>query len=179
MAPQSPRDILPGTVRQNGYVVRDFDQAIEGWLALGVGPWLVLPATKQEGVFYRGQPTEPVVTIAFANSGELQIELIHQADDSPSIYREFLDAGHQGFHHLAWWAGDFAATMAATSVAGWTAVHGGDAGGAARFCYFDLGGPTKTVVEVMELNDATRGLMDAVRNAAAEWDGTDPVRLIR
>ena len=67
---------------------------------------MVLPHLKQSGSVYRGRPTEPVASIAFANSGELQIELIEQEDDSPSIYREFLDAGHDGFHHLAWWVED-------------------------------------------------------------------------
>ena len=31
--------ILPGPVRQFGYVVTDLDQAIAGWVTLGVGPW--------------------------------------------------------------------------------------------------------------------------------------------
>ena len=87
-----PRTILPGPIRQNGYVVRDLDRAIDAWLDVGVGPWLVLPHLTQTGSVYRGQPTEPVVSIAFANSGELQVELIEQEGASPSIYREFLEA---------------------------------------------------------------------------------------
>ena len=62
-----------------------------------------LPRLTETGSVYRGEPTEPVVSIAFANSGDLQVELIEQEDDAPSIYREFLDAGREGFHHLAWW----------------------------------------------------------------------------
>jgi hypothetical protein len=168
--------LLPGRVRQNGYVVNDLYRAIDSWLTLGIGPWFVLPATKQEGVVFRGKPSEPVLTIAFANSGDLQIELIQQADDAPSIYREFLDSGREGFHHLAWWAEDFGATMKLATEAGWTAIQNGDAGGVAHFCYFDLGGPMSTVIEVMELNDATRGTMDSVRAAAEDWDGTNPIR---
>ncbi|MGA2519727.1 MAG: VOC family protein [Acidimicrobiales bacterium] len=166
---------LPGPVRQNGYVVRDLDGAIEAWLAAGVGPWLILPSMKQTGSLYRGEPTEPRVTIGFANSGELQIELIMQEDDSPSIYREFLDAGHEGFHHLAWWAEDFDAVTSAVS-ASWPVVHEGNAGGVARFAYYDTGGVTCTVVELMELTDATRWLVSTVRDAALGWDGSEPVR---
>ena len=62
---------------------------------------------------YRGQKTAPVVSIAFANSGELQIELIQQEDESPSIYKEFTDGGGIGFHHVAFWSEDFDATVAA------------------------------------------------------------------
>ena len=174
--PVRPRAILPGPIRQNGYVVRDLGRAIDAWLDVGVGPWLLLPHLTQAGSVYRGQPTEPVVSIAFANSGELQVELIEQEDDSPSIYREFLDAGQEGFHHLAWWVEDFEGVARAAEDAGWPVVHAGDTGGMAQFAYYDPGGVTSTVVEVMELTDATRWLVATVRDAAAGWDGTDPVR---
>jgi len=171
-----PPGILPGPIRQNGYVVRDLRAAIDGWLHAGVGPWLLLPHLTQAGSRYRGQPTEPVVSIAFANSGDLQVELIEQEDDSPSIYREFLDAGGEGFHHLAWWAEDYDATARAATAAGWSDVHSGNAGGFAQFAYFDQGGTTSTVIEVMELTDATRWMATTVRQAAKQWDGSDPVR---
>ncbi|HXQ62623.1 MAG TPA: VOC family protein [Acidimicrobiales bacterium] len=171
-----PRAFLPGPIRQNGYVVRDLGRAIDGWLAAGVGPWLLLPHMTQTGSVYRGRETAPVVSIAFANSGDLQVELIAQEDDSPSIYREFLDGGRQGFHHLAWWTEDFAAVTRAAGDAGWPVVHAGNAGGMAQFAYYDQGGATSTVVEVMELTDATRWLVATVREAAENWDGSDPVR---
>jgi hypothetical protein len=171
-----PRDILPGPIRQNGYVVRHLGRALDAWLDAGVGPWLLLPHLTQVGSVYRGRPTEPVVSIAFANSGELQVELIEQEDDSPSIYREFLDAGGEGFHHLAWWTEDFAGVARGAEDAGWPVVHAGDTGGMAQFAYYDTGGITSTVVEVMELTDATRWMVATVREAATDWDGSDPVR---
>jgi len=171
-----PQAILPGHIRQNGYVVRHLEKALEAWSAVGVGPWLLLRHLTQTGSVYRGAPTEPVVSIAFANSGDLQLELIEQEDDSPSIYREFLDAGREGFHHLAWWVEDFDAVTADATAAGWTSVHAGDTGGMAHFAYYDLGGVTSTVIEVMELTDATRWLVSTVRQASLEWDGSDPVR---
>jgi hypothetical protein len=171
-----PPGILPGPIRQNGYVVRDLTAAIDAWLHAGVGPWLLLPHLTQAGSLYRGQPTAPVVSIAFANSGDLQVELIEQEDDSPSIYREFLDAGGEGFHHLAWWVEDFDAVTRAAAGAGWTSVHSGNAGGMAEFAYFDQGGTTSTVIEVMELTDATRWMATTVRQAADTWDGSDPIR---
>jgi len=176
MEAAQPPTILPGPIRQNGYVVGNLERAIEGWLNAGVGPWLLLPHLTQAGTVYRGRPTEPVVSIAFANSGDLQLELIVQEDDAPSIYREFLDAGREGFHHLAWWAEDFDAVDRAVTGAGWPVVHSGNAGGMALFAYYDQGGATSTVIEVMELNDATRWMATTVREAADGWDGSDPVR---
>ncbi|MGP0029051.1 MAG: VOC family protein [Acidimicrobiales bacterium] len=170
------RTVLPGPVRQTGYVVRDLDRAIGSWLEVGVGPWLLLPHLAQRGSVYRGRPTEPTASFAFANSGDLQIELIEQEDDSPSAYREFLDAGREGFHHLAWWVEDFAAVSHAADDAAWPIVHAGNTGGMAQFAYYDLGGAPSTVIEVMELTDATRWLMTTVSEAAIDWDGSDPVR---
>jgi hypothetical protein len=170
-----PHAILPGPVRQNGYVVRDLAKAVDAWLEIGVGPWLLLPHLAQKGSVYRGQPTEPVASFAFANSGELQLELIEQEDDSPSIYREFLEAGGEGFHHLAWWVEDFDEASRAAGDA-WSVVHAGDTGGLAQFAYYDAGGVTSTVIEVMELTDATRWLATTVRDASVDWDGSDPVR---
>ena len=167
---------LPGPVRQNGYVVHDLDAAIAEWSALGVGPWITLgPMTQQ--MTFRGQPTEVTITLAFANSGDLQLELIQQTGDAPSAYREFLDAGREGFHHLAWWVDDIAATEAAVRAAGHDIAFEGDGGGTARFFYLDAPAVAATFLEVMELNDMTRGLTDHVKQAAEGWDGvTDPVR---
>jgi hypothetical protein len=173
MAPQVSDRLLPGAVRQIGYVVRDLDAAIESWVALGVGPWFTIRRHRSPN-WYRGEPSEPVISLAFANSDELQIELIQQEDDTPSIYREFLDAGHEGFHQLAWWAVDFDGVMAGASAAGWSVVCSGGGNGTARFAYLDLGGTTSTVVEVMELNDATRWLARTVRDAARDWNAAGP-----
>ncbi len=167
--------ILPGAVRQNGYVVPDLDAAIERWLQAGVGPWFVLRETEQSAMYFRGERSDPVLSIAWSNSGDLQIELIQPHGDRPSVYREFLEAGHAGIHHVAFWVDDFDGVMAGATGAGWTVVQSGDGGGVARFAYVDLG-VGGTIVEVMELTDSTEGMNDRIRDAAREWDGTDPVR---
>jgi catechol 2,3-dioxygenase-like lactoylglutathione lyase family enzyme len=167
--------ILPGAVRQNGYVVPDLDRAIGQWVQAGVGPWFVLRETKQSAMYFHGERSDPVLSIAWSNSGDLQIELIQPHGDRPSVYGEFLDAGHAGIHHVAFWVDDFDDVMAAATDAGWTVVQSGDGGGVARFAYVDLG-VGGTVVEVMELNESTTGMNDRIRDAARDWDGTDPVR---
>ncbi len=170
------RSVFPGPIRQNAYLVTDLQASIRQWLTMGIGPWIVLPSFTQADSEYRGEPTAPVVSIGFANSGELQIELIQQEDASPSIYKEFTDSGRLGFHHVAFWSEDFDATVAGAEAAGWPVVHRGSGGGIAKFAYLDTGGFTSTVVEVMELNDTTRWMTTMVRDAARDWDGRDPVR---
>jgi hypothetical protein len=167
---------LPGPIRQNGYVVRDLDAAMAEWLALGIGPWVTLGPLEQTMTF-RGQTSQVTITLAFAQSGELQLELIQQTGDAPTAYQEFLDAGREGFHHLAWWVDDIDAVRADMVAAGHPPVFEGDGGGAARFFYADAPTVAASFLEVMELNDMTRGLADHVRQAAEGWDGVaDPVR---
>ena len=166
--------ILPGPVRQIGYVVRDLDEAIANWLTMGVGPWFVIRAVPQH-VDYRGEPCTVTLSLALANSGDLQIELIQQLDDAPSVFTEFLDATGGGFHQLAYWAADFDAAAAALTAAGWPRIWAGGEAGGVRFAYFEP--PTgATVVELMELTDASAGMAAYVKQQAAAWDGTDPVR---
>lgn len=171
-------NVLDGSIRQVGFVVRDLDAALHSWCALGVGPWFTVRNLEQTGCRYRGELCEPTISIAFSNSGPMQIELIQQHDDAPSIYREFLDAGREGFHQLAWWAADFDATSRRAEKAGWPIVYSGDSGDV-RFAYYELDPRISTVVEVMELSDSTEALAELVADAAATWDGlTDPVRTL-
>ena len=66
---------FPGGIRQNGYIVNSLEQAIESWRALDVGPWIKLP-TMVQPMNYRGVAVEPEITIAFANCGDLHIEVV-------------------------------------------------------------------------------------------------------
>ena len=134
--PRVSGPVLPGVIRQIGYIVRDFDQALDKWVQLGVGPWYVLRGITQSGL-YRGEPCTVTLTIGFANSGDLQIEVIHQDDDTPSIYNEFTSAGGDGFHQLAYWADDYEAALAAGQAAGWPVVWSGGDPDSARYAYFE------------------------------------------
>jgi len=169
-------EVLQGPIRQIGYVVRDLDVGMQSWCALGVGPWFAIRKFEQKECRYRGALCEPTISVAFANSADMQIELIQQHDTAPSIYHEFLEAGREGFHQLAWWVADFDVVTRKAHHAGWPVVFSGDSG-AVRFAYLEVDPRVSTVVEVMELNDASRGLAELVARAAAQWDGvTDPIR---
>ncbi|MGZ4690085.1 MAG: VOC family protein [Acidimicrobiia bacterium] len=160
-----------GPIRQCAYLVGDLEAAAAWWAALGVGPFLTMPRQRMQGYVHRGASADPELTIAFANSGELQIELIVAHDDRPSPFRESRD----GAHHLAWWVEDWAGWEHAATSAGWEPVTYGDGGGFANFAYYDLGGPL--LAEVMEHNDATQWLTNTVRTAHLEWDGSsEPLR---
>lgn len=169
--------VLPGVIRQIGYVVNDFDAALANWVALGVGPWFVMRGLSQSGV-YRGKSCTVTLTLAFANSGDLQIELIHQDDGAASIYREFTDAGADGFHQLAYWAEDYDTALAAGQAAGWPVVWSGGDSDSLRYAYFEAPAGPATIIELMELTPVSAGMADLVRSAARDWDGSDPIRVL-
>ncbi len=63
-----------GPVRQNGYVVRDIDAAMRHWVeTLGVGPWFYIDRVQCDYFRYRGEASPVEMSIALANSGDLQI----------------------------------------------------------------------------------------------------------
>ena len=75
-----------GAVRQNGYVVRDIQAAMKHWIeVMGVGPWYYMDRVKTDWFRHRGQDSRVEMSIALANSGDLQIELIQQRNDAPSL----------------------------------------------------------------------------------------------
>ena len=78
------------TVRQLAYVVKDMDAALKYWVdVLKVGPFYLFEHCPLRNQRYRGNPSNVDVTLALGNSGALQIELIVQHNDEPSVYKEF------------------------------------------------------------------------------------------
>jgi hypothetical protein len=75
-------DGVLGSVRQLGFVVHDLDLALEYWTkTLGVGPFFTIRKITPEPWRYRGEPSSaPCVSLALANSGKVQIEIIQQRD---------------------------------------------------------------------------------------------------
>jgi hypothetical protein len=93
---------MPGpTIFQYAYVVADVEAAAHEWAAtVGAGPFFVTPHHRADWFSYRGLPVEADVTYAFGYSGDVQIQLVEQHDDTPSIYREMFPTGF-GHHHVA------------------------------------------------------------------------------
>lgn len=168
-----------GTIAQLGYVVRDLDAAVGHWLTLGVGPWFVARGVRPENFTYRGEPADLAMDVAVANSGDTQVELIQQTNDAPSMYRDFLDAGHEGLQHVAYWTTDYQDLYDRALAAGFTVGQEGAIGGPrGRFCYLDTGAQPGTVVEISDVSGPKAALFDYVRKAAAAWDGSQPVIVV-
>ena len=92
---------LFGDMRQVGIVVRDIEAAMRHWVEIcGVGPWFYADRLAFTAFTYAGRRYDDAhISIALANSGDVQLELIQQRCDTPSMYRDFLAAGHEGMQH--------------------------------------------------------------------------------
>lgn len=171
-----------GEIRQVAYLVPDIEAAMDHWATtLGVGPWFYNSRIPVKNYTYRGQSYEPHNSIALANAGGLQIELVQTRDDVPSMYRDFLLAGHSGVQHFAYWTETFDTDLARAEAAGFTVCMGGEVGENGRFVYFEKPGATGlalpgTVIELSEVLGPKGKLFKMIREASVGWAGADPVR---
>jgi catechol 2,3-dioxygenase-like lactoylglutathione lyase family enzyme len=162
-----------GPIMQNGYIVDDLDRALDHWVkVMGVGPFYVMPTVRMVDPMYRGKPCEVDMSVALANSGAMQIELIWQKNAAPSIYKEWLDEGRTGLHHVGFFVDDIEATLAALPAQPERLQWG------QNFCYIDTVCHPGTMVELIQSAPRMQELFGMIREASAGWRGDDPVRIL-
>lgn len=166
-----------GPMMQNGYVVRDLEKAVEVWTqGHGVGPFFLFEDAGVLNVKYKGAATESKFSCAIAYSGDLQIELICPGDPHPSTYKEFLDAGYEGLHHVGYAVPDISATLAKVDSGAFQIVQQGDMGIGGSYAYLDFGGRWGEIVELIEVGEELQGVFRMFKDASSGWDGSDPLR---
>lgn len=162
-----------GPIRQVAYVVEDIDQAIASWHAqLGVSPFAVVRQCKPlEGSRYRGEACgEIILNLAFAYIGDVQLELIEQVNDAPSMYTEALQRGSWSVHHYGVCVEDFEASYQHAMNSGFTAVVNAGAPGFAQMAYVESDRIPGLVLEIIEWNDFTRPYFDGIGEFLAKAD---------
>jgi hypothetical protein len=166
-----------GEIRQLGYVVDDIEAAMDYWAnSLGVGPWFYNPRVPIEGYEYKGERYEPHNSVALANSGFIQVELIQTRNDVPSAYRDFKVGGRTGLQHVAMWTTNFDADMERLLALGHKPTMRGKVGENGRFVYFDTEYHPGTVIELSEVSGPKGRMFELIREASIGWDGSNPVR---
>ncbi len=164
------------TVRQLAYVVRDMDAALKYWIeVLKVGPFFMIEHAALENQKFFGKPSNTDVSIALGNSGDLQIELIYQHNDEPSVYKEFLDAGRVGVHHFGLMPEDYEATCEQYKALGHEAAFECTIGGV-PLVYFDTVKTVGHYIELWDNHSLFKEMFLMVEEAAKGWDGRDAIR---
>jgi hypothetical protein len=166
-----------GGIFQMAYVVEDLDAAINYWIRdLKVGPWFRLNGFDGgPDAIYRGSKSTTSVDLAMSFAGHMQIELIQPNDDEPSVYKETIDAKGYGFHHFGVASDDIEADRAELEAKGYelafkAAVRSG------YVTYMDGGPGQPGFLELCMATPAFEEGFDRMYRAAADWDGSDPVR---
>lgn len=162
---------------QNGFVVDDIVATAHRWAEVhGVGPFHVLPA-REVACTYRGTSTSVDLQVAVAQAGPVQIELIHQRDDRPSVFRELGAVGPCGFHQICTVTPDYSAAIDAYASKGYgIACEIPGSRGAPSVAYVDTFADFGFFTEVVESTPLFLQQLAAVSATCATWDGTDPVR---
>ncbi len=169
-----------GPVMQNAFVVEDLERAIEHWTrTMKVGPFFLFEHIPFQDLVFRGRAVAPIdLTVAIAYWDDLQIELIRQHDQAPSVYTEFADRFGCGMHHMGVLSESLDEDLAALARVGVQPVQQGRAAGM-RFAYVGTDQHPGGMIELIEASAAVRSFFAGMREAARGWDGREPVRPAR
>jgi len=138
---------------QQAFVVQDMQAAQAACGALGCGAFVTLPASDLDYEL-RGATITSALEIAFARSGNVQIELIRPVRGG-GIHGEFLATHGPGAHHLGFLVDDVDAEVGASAFPN---IQGGQFG-TLRFCYLDTWDAFGAYVELVEDPDAMLAAM--------------------
>ena len=168
---------LIGPIRQLGFVVPDIEAAMQHWSeVMGIGPFFYNPRVPIEDYVFEGKRYEPHNSVALANSGYVQVELIQCRNAVPSCYKEFTDAGNVGLQHTAYWTENYDRDLALMEAEGFRVKMSGKVGENGRFAYFDRETHPGTCIELSEVKGPKGRMFDLIRAASEGWDGQDRVR---
>ncbi len=174
--------VVPGRpgphVMQVAFVVEDIERAVDAWVrTTGIGPFFLVPHIELADFEYRAKKGSGLdFSVAIAQSGGVQIELIQQHCDSPSAYRDTVMKGSEGFHHLCIYTDDYDATRQRYVDQGFAVAVDGLFGDM-RFCYVDTSRSIGCMMEIVEEHPLETDFFTRIAEAAATWDGKiEPLR---
>jgi hypothetical protein len=141
--------------------------------AMQIGPFLMIRHIQLDSPHHRERPQRTDFSLCLAQAGEVQVELVQQHDDTPSVYRDaFPDGPPDGmaFHHVAVIVPDVFAETARYNALGFPTASSGRFG-AIDFTYVDCRSAGGFMVEVLPDAPDMHRFFGSVRKAADEWDG--------
>ena len=84
-----------------GVVVKDLDQAVARWKAMGFTDIRVSPPNAGVDRTYHGKPMDVTLKQAFVHGTRPMIELMEPVGDGPSPWGDYLKEHGEGLHHVA------------------------------------------------------------------------------
>ena len=156
---------------QIAYAVDDVERTARVWAERGVGPFFVRHHIEVTNARIHGRPASFDHSSAFAQWGDVMVELIHQHDGGGDPI-----VGTSGIHHVAHFVDEFTAATASLAAAGYGEVLYAETSAGMPFAFHDGLDERGHLIEIYERTTALGGFYDMVRDSARGWDGADPVR---
>jgi len=153
------------------HVVEDMDAAINYWInVIGAGPFFLGEMHLTENQWYRGQPTEQAIQVAFGFSGGVVIELVKPLrDDLPSVFQDQLNEKGPSFHHVMIRV-DYDEGFKRLSEAGYEVGLHCVLPGGERCTLFDTRKDNGGYIELMDMSPMMTRQMETMARAHREWD---------
>ncbi|QJU58155.1 hypothetical protein HL653_10420 [Sphingomonas sp. AP4-R1] len=164
---------------QIAFAVKDLDETLRFWTeVMKVGPFVVIDnSVAGRRVVYRGEETGMDSSLAFSYVGDVQIEIVHQTNDEPSPFKDFLDSGREGLQHIAFWPADFEGACSQLEQLGFREIlsmYTDD--GARNVVYYEAPPHVGVMVEIVPWTASRQAYFSRIQNLTRNWDGTRPVR---
>jgi hypothetical protein len=158
---------------QLAYAVDDVAEAARRWNANGVGPFFVIEHIDVHNVRIKGAPSTFDHSSAYAQWGDVMVELICQHDSGGERI-----VGPSGIHHVAFFVDNFATAAAQLTASAMPEVLYAETASGMAFGFHDGRAEHGHLIEIYERTDGLARFYDMVRESAAGWDGSDPIRTV-
>jgi methylmalonyl-CoA/ethylmalonyl-CoA epimerase len=178
---QMPADLtLPGLgpVHHRAYLVESIEDTASRLVQqFGAGPFFVLEDVRFGSVTSRGEAAEFSHSSAFGHLGGDPIELMEVRELSPARVAERFSGPRPRLHHLAWAMPPSSVEQVREALE----THGAPAYLRAGLGDIDssLHDTSATLGHDVEIHadvETLRGFFEMFREAAENWDGSDPIR---
>ena len=165
-----------GAPVQIAYAVPDARIAAQHWVTrFGAGPFFLRSHIPVSDVMYRGRPARFDHSSAYGQWGNIMVELVQDHDTAPSVVRERYAADESGLHHLAFLVDDLDIATTHLGTLGFDVAMTARSS-TTRFYFVDAVDELGHMIELYQRSDHLLQFYAMVREAACDWDGTDPVR---
>jgi len=157
-----------GSVYQQCFVATDIYESMAQFSRnLRIGPWFLFEPYKFLEAEYLGKPAKAEIKIALSFSGHINIELIQQVNNAPSMYQDITKRGG-GFHHFGVSSVTFEDDVRAQTKLGNREVFRATNLRGARLAYFETDAKFGGMVEIVEFVEAQEEFYNKMFEAARD-----------
>jgi hypothetical protein len=160
---------------QIAYAVDDIEAAAARFVEqFGAGPFFVRHHPPFEAI-HAGGPAVFNHSSAYGQWGDVQVELVQLGLCTPTALHTAV-AATAGIHHVALFVESLDSERDRLTALGMPCVMEAVSSSGLRFAFHDARPQFGHLIEIYEPSDSVMRLYRKVREAALDWDGTNPVR---